>query len=306
MSHARETAPAGAREIVLHADDLGMCHGANVAFRELATLGTCTCGSVMVPCPWFLEITDMQARDPGLDIGVHLTLTSEKRHYRWRPLTGGTKAGGLADPNGFMWASVAELRRHAHPDAVEAELRAQIDTALAAGVDVTHLDDHMGAVLCPEYVDLYVRLGRDYRLPVVIVATLGAYDPRHNLQDTGDGGALERAAAAAVADGSPRFATVLETPWQRGESVEADYRRLIGRAAEGLSFFALHFTAPGELEAIEPETARIRTDEYRLFRSDGLREMLHSGGYVLKGMRGFRDRLRQEAGGTVGAQPQFA
>jgi hypothetical protein len=236
----------------------------------------------------------MQNHDPGLDLGVHLTLTSEKRHYRWRPLTRPSRAAGLTDPDGYFWRTVAELRRSAHHEAVEAELRAQVDAALAAGVDVTHLDDHMGAVLCPEYVDLYVGLGRDYRLPVVIVDTLESYDPRHNLADSGRDGALQRAAIVAVSDGSPRFEAVLETPWQRVDSVEADYLRLFRRAPQGLSFFALHFTAPGELEAIEPATAQIRTDEYALFRSGFLRDLMESGDFILKGMREFRDALRHD------------
>ncbi len=73
--------------VVIHQDDVGMCHGANVAFVELARLGHVTSGSVMVPCPWFTEIAEPAAADPTLDLGVHLTLTAEKAHYRWRPLT---------------------------------------------------------------------------------------------------------------------------------------------------------------------------------------------------------------------------
>ena len=45
--------------IVLHQDDVGMCHGANVAFGELSDLGSITSGSVMVPCPWFREAAEM-------------------------------------------------------------------------------------------------------------------------------------------------------------------------------------------------------------------------------------------------------
>jgi predicted glycoside hydrolase/deacetylase ChbG (UPF0249 family) len=287
--------PGPSRAIVIHADDLGMCHGANAAFAELSAKGTCSCGSIMVPCPWFLEIADMQAHDPNLDIGVHLTLNAEKRHYRWRPLTGSSPAGGLVDDDGFFWRSVPELRRHAEPEAVEAELRAQIEAAFAAGIDVTHLDDHMGSVFCPEFVDIYVRLGREYRLPILIVDSLAAYDPRHNFEpDAAADAALAQAAAEARADGSPRFDAVLETPWRRGASVEADYDALFARVPAGLTFFAMHFTAPSELQAIEPETAAIRIEEYELFRSDVMSERLASGDYAMKGMRAFRDVMRGE------------
>ena len=75
------------RFVVIHADDLGMSHGANRAFNELAGLGVCSSGSVMVPCPWFREVEEMADVDRSLDIGVHLTLTSEMRSHKWRPLT---------------------------------------------------------------------------------------------------------------------------------------------------------------------------------------------------------------------------
>ena len=79
--------------IVLHQDDVGMCHGANVAFSELSVLGSITSGSVMVPCPWFREAAEMAVANKSLDLGVHLTLTAEKEFYRWRPLTSTSKTG---------------------------------------------------------------------------------------------------------------------------------------------------------------------------------------------------------------------
>ena len=78
---------AGARTVVIHEDDVGMSHGANAAFQELSRMGACSAGSVMAPCPWFPEAVAMARADPTLDLGVHLTLNSEKQPYRWRPLT---------------------------------------------------------------------------------------------------------------------------------------------------------------------------------------------------------------------------
>src|SRR5579871_2068233 len=80
------------RGVILHVDDLAMCHGANRAYLDLARAGCATCGSVMVPCPWFLDIAEAAAAEPALDLGVHLTLTSEWRHYRWRPLSTASRA----------------------------------------------------------------------------------------------------------------------------------------------------------------------------------------------------------------------
>ena len=277
--------------VVIHADDVGMCHGANTAYFELSALGICTAGSVMVPCPWFLETAERATADPSLDLGVHLTLTAEKTHYRWRPLTAPPASAGLTDPHGYFWPDVTSLRRNAHPDAVEAELRAQIDLALDAGIDVTHLDDHMGAVMAPEFCDRYIALGREYGLPILLTPELGSYGPIHNLPGV-DENAYRAHVDAARDAGFHIFDRVLETPWDRPEPAEAAYKRLFGAAAGGTSFMALHFNAPGELQFIEPKSAYIRTEEYDLFRSDGFRAWLADQPFALTGMREFRTALR--------------
>src|ERR1700746_3702457 len=85
------------RSVVIHEDDVAMTHGANAAFAELSAIGTCSAGSVMVPCPWFPEAAEMAATNRTLDVGVHLTLTSEKKPYRWRPLTAPPRSAGFSD-----------------------------------------------------------------------------------------------------------------------------------------------------------------------------------------------------------------
>jgi chitin disaccharide deacetylase len=283
--------PAG-RQVVIHQDDVGMCHGANVAFLELTRLGVITSGSVMVPCPWFPEIADAAAGDPTLDVGVHLTLTAEKEHYRWGPLAGAA-APGLTDPDGYLWRDVASVRRHADPTAVEAELRAQIDRALGAGIDVTHLDAHMGAALAPEFCDIYLRLGRDYALPVLMTASLDAYSARNHLEGATDAD-YRPFVLQAQQDGQRLFDSVLETMWDRPASEPAAprYQALFERVGGGLSFLALHPNAPGEVEVIEPPSAHIRTDEYDLFRSEDFRAWLAGQDLQPIGMRQLRNAYR--------------
>ena len=106
--------------VVIHEDDVGMTHGANTAFAELSALGTCSAGSVMAPCPWFPEAVEMAMANPALDLGVHLTLNSEKKPYRWRPLTSPPQSAGLTDEAGYFWPDVPSVRKNAAPDAVEA------------------------------------------------------------------------------------------------------------------------------------------------------------------------------------------
>ena len=129
----------------------------------------------MVPCPWFPEMVDLAKQHPALDVGVHLTLTSESRACRWRPISTTSRKSGLFDGDGYMWPDVPSVRRHADRAAVETELRAQIEAALGAGLDVTHLDTHMGAAAAPEFAGIYLALGREYRLPVLIPRQIVTY-----------------------------------------------------------------------------------------------------------------------------------
>src|SRR5437763_15681902 len=156
------------RAVILHVDDLAMCHGANRAYLELAAAGLVTCGSVMVPCPSFREIAEAASADPRLDLGVHLTLTSEWEHYRWRPLSTTSRVSGLIDDDGYFWRDVAGLRAHLVPEAAEAELRAQIEHARAAGINPSHIDAHVAAAMLPELIDLHVRLAFDYEVVPVL------------------------------------------------------------------------------------------------------------------------------------------
>jgi len=284
--------PAATR-LVIHADDVGMNHGANRAFVELSRLGTVTAGSVMVPCPWFSEIAEAAAADPGLDCGVHLTLNSEMTHYRWGPITRPGPSSGLADGHGYLWPDVATLRRHAHPEAVEAEWRAQIDRALASGIDVTHLDAHMGSALAPEWCGRYVAVGIDYGVPVLITGALGDYGPCNHLAGAAEG-PFDDAVAAARSAGMPVFDRVLETDFSRPRGRPADYRALLGDPGSGLTYCAFHPNAPGgaEIEVIEPDQFHVRTDEYELFRTAGWRDWLESRPYELTTMRALRDGWR--------------
>ncbi|MFN0113602.1 MAG: polysaccharide deacetylase family protein [Paracoccaceae bacterium] len=280
------------RTVVVHVDDLGMTHGANVAFAELSALGTVTSGSVMVPCPWFPELAAMSAADARLDVGVHLTLTSEAAGYRWRPLTRPPASAGLTDDLGFFYPDVPTLRARAHPDAVEAEMRAQIDLAQAAGIDVTHLDDHMGAVLAPEFAGAYVRVARDYRLPLLMCPTLSTYGGPHNMTGITED-AFAPGVATARAAGFTIFDRITETEWSDCEDPEGRYKALFEGLPQGLNFLALHHTAPGEIEAVDRRFHRLRIAEYTLFRSPDFARWLRAHpGLALTGMHRFRTTLR--------------
>lgn len=275
---------------MIHADDVGMCHGANRAYVELSHFGTITSGSVMVPCPWFSEIAEIAAGDDSLDCGIHLTLNAEKEHYRWGPVSSVGPSSGLVDEHGLLWRTVAEVRRNAHPDAVEQEWRAQIERALAAGINVTHLDAHMGSALAPEWCDRYVAVGIEYGVPVLITDSLSAYGPNRHVASSEEAqaadDAINAAATTARAAGMPVFNVVLETDFSRPPHQLADYRGMLGNLDDSLVFCAFHPNAPGgaEIEVIEPDTFHVRTDEYELFGTADWKQWLTSQPYELASM----------------------
>ncbi|MGI9646509.1 MAG: ChbG/HpnK family deacetylase [Ilumatobacteraceae bacterium] len=284
---------ASGRRVVVHADDVGMCHGANRAFVELSHRGAITAGSVMVPCPWFAEVAAAAAEDPQLDLGVHLTLNSEHAGYRWGPVSRPPVSAGLTDGAGYLWPTVAELRRHAHPDAVEEEWRAQVDRALAAGIDVTHLDAHMGSALAPEWCDRYVALGVELGVPALITSTLAGYGPNNHLTgvDEDDFGRFVELAGDA---GLPVFGQVLETDFDRPRGAPVDYAELLAGTDQDLVYCAFHPCrgGPGEVEVIEPDAHHVRVDEYELFRTDAWTDDLAGVDGELIGMRVLRDEYR--------------
>lgn len=163
--------PKDSKLLIIHADDMGLSHSTNMAVMKAMDSKAIITGSVMVPCPWFPEIADYVKNHPGLDVGIHLTLTAEWKYYQWGGVLPSDQIASLLDKNQHMYASVEELGKNAKPEDIEKEMRAQIERAISYGIQPTHLDNHMGSLLVnPEYIKIYVKLSKEYRLPILIPA----------------------------------------------------------------------------------------------------------------------------------------
>jgi len=281
----------GERVLIIHADDVGVSHAANRAAFEGMVSGSITCGSVLVPCPWFQEVAQLCREHPGADLGVHLTLTSEYPQYRWRALTGREAAPGLYDDQGFLWQTTAEAQAHVSSEEGERELRAQIEAALAAGIDVTHLDTHMGTVLHPKFLATYVLLGLEYRLPLFLIRPDRALLESRGLESLWS--LMEPQLRRVEEAGLPVLDQILvETLGQPLEGKEAYYRQLIADLKPGVTHFLIHPACTSdEMAAITPDAAS-RARDHELFRDGTMREYLSGLGVRLIGYREIRDALR--------------
>ena len=159
---------ADAKLVILSCDDLGSCHAATVGVYQAIREGVATCASIMVPAPWARHAATLY--QPTDDIGVHLTLNAEHETYRWGPITHAPSL--LSGETGFP-RDLADLWEHADPSEVFRELQAQIERAVAWGIDVTHLAPHLTAItLRPEFFDVYLELACIFRLPVRLPSTV--------------------------------------------------------------------------------------------------------------------------------------
>jgi predicted glycoside hydrolase/deacetylase ChbG (UPF0249 family) len=157
------------RVAIIHVDDVGMCQSSVAAFADLWDFELITSGSVMVPCPWFLEAAKYSQQHSEADLGVHLTLTSEWDTYRWRPLSTLDPQTGLLDEEGYFHHLAHQVQEQADPTAVQTELVIQIERAKIAGMLPTHADTHMGTVAHPKFMQGYLQTALEFKIPPMML-----------------------------------------------------------------------------------------------------------------------------------------
>jgi len=280
------------RAVIIHADDIGMCHASIEAFRDLWKFGTITSGATMVPCPWFPTVAWVCRENPQIDMGVHATLNSEWESYRWAPLSTRDPESGLLDLGGYFHQRQDQIYQNAKPEAVERELNAQIERALAVGIDVTHVDSHMGTIMNPRFIQSYIQAAAGRLLPNMLprieakgveelglgVDELHAYNPV--MQQ------LEKM-------GVPMLDGLLFLPLHQPNGQMEIAKDLLGNLPVGITHFVLHPSIDTvELRSIATDWES-RVANYNTFMSDELKTFLEREDIKLIGYRHIRDAMRK-------------
>jgi predicted glycoside hydrolase/deacetylase ChbG (UPF0249 family) len=263
------------RLLIVNCDDFGSSHAANLAIEASIRDGLATSATMMVPCPWAREAA---SRADGLAVGAHLTLTAEYPGYRWRSLTNGRS---LHDKDGFLPRTAQEVWTKADLGEAEDECRAQVQQALDWGIDVTHLDAHMGTLqIDPRFFEIYLKLAIEFRLPLRMVSA--SQERRLGFE------CRSRAARAGILfpDNfiSPRWGTPA-----RDALTEA-----LHSLRPGTSEIYLHPVEDGpELRGYDHENASLRASDYDCLMDKHLKKIATDHGIVPISFRPLRDLMRR-------------
>jgi len=277
------------RAVIIHPDDIGMCHASVQAFKDLWAFGTITSGATMVPCPWFPAVVQMCRENPEIDMGVHATLNAEWETYRWGPVSTRDRSSGLMDADGYFHQWHPAVYEHARPEAVAAEANAQIEKALVAGIDVTHVDSHMGTIMNPLFIQSYMQAASSRLLPNLL-PRLGAQGI--NLMGPGGPEKIGPLLQQMEEMGVPMVDAVFIMPLEHGDDHIGVAKKLFDEVPAGITHFILHPSIDtAELRAIAPDWPA-RVADYNAFMSDELKAFLESADIKLIGYRQVREAMR--------------
>ncbi|HVX27596.1 MAG TPA: polysaccharide deacetylase family protein [Parafilimonas sp.] len=275
-----------AKLLILHADDLGVSHSEDSASIHALEKGDVSSGSIMVPCPWFSEMADYAKSHPDADLGVHLTLTSEWKNYKWSAVASKDKVSSLLNTNGYFFDDLDSLK-NAKPDEVETELRSQIEKAIHAGIYPTHLDSHMGSVFFrKDFLKIYLKLAHEYHLPCLL--NVNAFKMLYNV-DISD----------LITDKDVLTNIVyMVFPPDNIETRSADYEKIFQSLTPGLNCILLHAAYDNdEMKAITQDHpdygAAWRQADYDFFTSDECKKALAANNIHLVTWKEVKDKIIQ-------------
>jgi predicted glycoside hydrolase/deacetylase ChbG (UPF0249 family) len=199
----------------------------------------------------------------------------------------------MLDEQGYLHSRQPAVEQQADPQAIAIELRAQVARALAAGVDATHVDAHMGTVFAPQFIQSYIEVARGNRLPIFFLSRDGAERLRART-----GGRMGSAAYPAdlwqnlEARGVALFDDLAMLPLDDPADHVGVAKRIIDGLQPGLTVLIMHPAQDTpELRAIAPDW-RSRVANYQALLSGELRDYIRQSGVQMIGYRLLRDALR--------------
>ncbi len=287
--------PRGARVVIFHVDDAGMSYDSNLGTMRAMEQGVATSTSIMMPCPWVPQFAAWLKAHPQADAGLHLTLTAEWRNYRWGPVAGKPAVPGLVDEQGCLWHGVDDVVRHASPDEFETEIRAQLDKALAMGIQPTHLDSHMGTCFQQPFIERYVKVGIEKQIPILMFGG--------HLQHVGEEVGAFRPLINALAEkvwnaGLPVIDDLVTQPTRANDfdGRKRELMELLRTMKPGVTQIIVHCTAPTEVFQHISGTGRAREAEMNLMIDPDIRSFIEDQEIILTTWRELKQR-RKSVGG---------
>ena len=277
------------RVLIFHNDDAGMSYESNLGTIEGFEKGVMTSVSTMMPCPWVPHWRDYLLEHPEIDNGLHLTLTSEWKHYRWRPVASVDKVPGLVDAEGYMHRDVRSVIQHATADEVETEIRAQIALAEQMGMPITHLDSHMGTLFYhPPFFERYIKVGIEKQIPILI---MGASNRAGN---DALRARLSQAAQQAWDGGLPVLDHLMTSTADTKDPEEMTLALMenLRKLEPGITQIILHATRPGEnFEAISSSGGK-REAELEMVLDPRVKALLEEEKIILTTYRELLERRK--------------
>ncbi len=153
---------------------MGSSRSANLASIETFANGIETSIELMVVTPWFPEAAQLLKENTGIDVGLHLVITSEWDGIKWKPLT---NCPSLMDSDGYFMPMIGPNKNYPglaitenqwKIKEVEQEFRAQIELALKHVPQISHLSGHMGSTsFHPEVAKMVSQLAKEYNLAMM-------------------------------------------------------------------------------------------------------------------------------------------
>ncbi|PZR26347.1 MAG: hypothetical protein DI535_14600 [Citrobacter freundii] len=168
ITHSQQPA-----RLIIRGDDMGFSHSGNLALIRSYKQGIEQSIEVIVPSPWFPEAVKMLAENPGVDVGVHLALSSEWENIKWRPVS---VCPSLTDSDGYfqpmIWPNKNYPGRSLSENKwkiedIEKEFRAQIELAVKKIPRISHISTHMNCTgLAPEINSVARKLAKEFNIDI--------------------------------------------------------------------------------------------------------------------------------------------